>query len=168
MRLGTKWGIAIGAVWITSLIFMNLVIPHKPWAGIGWLLALAGFALQLVPGIHGAMKTGRVRAGLRAGFWSGLVCGLMAFLALAAIGYILAFVPGLPGAEFPKVDHILLHDNNYTPADFELLNVSDALGGALAFLFGICPLFGGIGGTFLGWAGIQLARTGGPPDVSLK
>ena len=43
-------------------------------------------------------------------------------------------------------------------------NVSDALGGALAFLFGICPLFGGIGGTFFGWAGIRIARTGGGPE----
>ena len=162
MRLGTKWGIAIGAVWITSLIFMNLVIPHKPWAGIGWLLALAGFALQLVPGIYGAMKTGRVRAGSRAGFWSSLVSGLMVFFILTAIGYVLAFVPGLPGAEFPKINHI------YISGEFELVNVSDALGGSLAILFGLCPLFGGIGGTFLGWAGIQLARTGGPPDVFVK
>lgn len=154
LRLGTRWGIAIGAVWIASLTSANLVIPHAFWAGIGFLLAFVAFALQFVPGAHLAIKTGKLRSGLRAGFWSGLISGLMVFLALAAIGYLCAFVPGLPGAEIPSANHA------YTAAEFERLNVTDALGGAFAFLFAGCPVFGVIGGTVVGWAGIRLERTG--------
>jgi hypothetical protein len=175
LRLGTRWGIANGAVWITSAIGFNLVTPHEPeTGGIFWLLALAGSALQLVPGIHGALKTRKVLAGLRAGFWSGIVSGLMVFFVIVAFGYVLALVPGRPGAEFPKKAHIYAPaagraiSSTEMAAESEMLDVSDALGGAFFVLFGFCPLFGGIGGRFFGWTGIMLARTGGPPDEPAK
>ena len=83
----------------------------------------------------------------------------MAFFALAAIGYILAFVPGLPGAEIPARHPV------YTAAEYETLNVMDAIGSALAeFLLG--GLLGIIGGTLGGSAGILLERTGRGPDIS--
>jgi hypothetical protein len=97
---------------------------------------------------------------MRVGFWSGLISGLIAFFALAVIGYVLALVPGLPGAEIPSADHV------YTAAEFERLNVIDALGGALAHLFLFGGVFSVVGGTVGGCAGILLARAGRGADVS--
>jgi uncharacterized protein (TIGR03435 family) len=160
LRLGTRWGVVVGFVWIASWITGNLIIPHRLGAQAAILLALVGFVLPFGAGAHGAIKTGKVRVGMRVGFWSGLISGVMVFLAGATLGYILAFVPGLPGAEIPSADHV------YTAAEFQRLNVLDALGGAFAHLFGIGGLFGAISGTLGGWAGILLERTGRGPEAS--
>jgi hypothetical protein len=96
---------------------------------------------------------------MRVGFWSGLISGLMAFLSLAAVGYILAFVPGLPGAEIPPAEL-------YTTLDYERLNVFDALGGGIAHLFGFGGVFATLSGMLGGCAGILLERTGRIPDPS--
>jgi hypothetical protein len=162
LRLGAIWGIAIGGIWIGSLIFENLVVPHGFGAKIGYRLALVGFSLPFVSGIHGAMKTGRVIGGMRVGFWGGLISGLIAFLALAVIGYVLAFVPDFPGAEIPSLDHA------YTALEFQRLNIFDALGGALAHLFLIGGVFGVIGGTVGGCVGRLMIRIGRGSSVSAR
>jgi hypothetical protein len=160
LRLGTKWGVAIGALWIAGHICGNLVVPHGLGAQAAIVFGLVAFALPFVAGAHAARKIGRFRAGMRVGFWSGLISGLMAFLSAAVIGYILAFIPGLPGAEIRSTDHI------YTAAEYQRVNVMDALGGALAHLFLIGGVFGVVGGTVGGCAGILLARTERGANVS--
>jgi hypothetical protein len=84
----------------------------------------------------------------------------MSFIAAAVIGYILAFVPGFPGAEIPPAGHI------YTAQEYQLLNVGDALGGAVALLFLICGAFGVVCGTVGGFVGSLLEGTGDGRDVS--
>jgi hypothetical protein len=153
LRLGTKWGVAIGALWIAGHICGNLVVPHGLGARAAIPFGLVAVALPFVAGAHAARKIGRLRAGMRVGFWSGLISGLMAFLSTVIIGYILAFIPGLPGAEIPSTDHV------YTATEFQRVNVMDALGGALAHLFLIGGVFSVVGGTVGGCAGILLART---------
>jgi len=148
LQLGTRWGVAIAAAWIGSLISLNLGIP------IGILLAVCGVALPFAAGAQVGIKTDRVRMGFRAGLWSGFIGGLLVFFALAPMGYIQGMIPGLPGAEIPSAQP-------YTAAQYLAVNVMDALGGAMAFLFMICPLLGVAGGIVGGWAGIRLARTGG-------
>jgi hypothetical protein len=150
LRLGTRYGIASGTLWMVGIIGANLGVP------ISLFLAFFSYVLPLVAGAHGGIKLWRVRAGMRVGFWSGLISGLIVFLGFMAFGYLLAFVPGLPGAEIPK-------DPGYTALEYQRLNVSDTLGYGLGHLF----LFGGIlsmiGGAVGGLAGILLARTGRGP-----
>ncbi len=151
LQLGTKWGLTIGTVWIVGYISANGYTPF------GFLPMFSALALSFICGAHGAIKTGRMRNGLRVGFWSGLVSGLMVFVALMAFGYVLAFVPGLPGAEIPKTP-------SYTATEYQRLNIFDVLGGSLAHLFVIGGLLGTIDGMVGGCAGILLARTGLSPE----
>src|SRR5262245_4431192 len=60
LRLGTRWGVAIGGLWIASLIGENIVIPHEIGGGVGALLAVVAFVFQFVPGVHGAIKIGKI------------------------------------------------------------------------------------------------------------
>lgn len=160
LRIGTKWGIAIGTLWTISYLCANLVIPHGLGAEIGVMLMFAAFLLPLASGSHGALKTGRIRDGIGVGFWSGLVSGLITFLGLVAIGYVLAFVPGFPGAEIPSSNHV------YTAREYEYANVSDVLGGSFAHLFLINGALGVICGTIGSCAAILLERTGRGPAPS--
>jgi hypothetical protein len=178
LRLGTAWGLTIGALQILGLVSGNLVGAHGIALFSPILLALVAFSLSFIAGAHGAIKTRKVSCGLRVGFWSGLISGLMTFLALAAIGYILAFVPGLPGAEIPSfAEHLYttlesqrvnIVDHVYTALEYQRLNVFDALGGGLAFLFGFGGIFSTVAGLVGGCAGILLERTGRIPDVSSR
>jgi hypothetical protein len=151
LRLGTRWGIAIGVLWTCAYIFGNLITPHGRGAQAAILLALVAFVLPFAAGFQGATRTGRIRDGMRAGFWSGFISGMMACLALAAIGYICALVPGFPGAEIPP-------GRFYTAEEYQRLNVMDALGGALAHLFVIGGIVGTIEGAAGGCAEVLLAR----------
>ena len=155
LRLGTRYGIAAGALWIGGYIALNLGMA------VGWLLALFAFSLPIVAGAHGSIKLWRVRAGMQVGFWSGLISGLMVFLAGMALGYILAYVPGLPGAEIPA-------NHAYTALEYEQSNVADTFGGALVHLFFFSGIFSVIGGTAGGFAGLLFVRTGEAPDTSRR
>jgi hypothetical protein len=155
LHLGTRWGIARAALLTFSLYGSNLV--GGAFMPFFMLLLIAAFPLPFIAGAHGAIKLNRLHAGVRVGFWSGLIGGLIGFLGLVALGYILAFFPGFPGAEIPSKTHV------YTALEFQQLNVADVLDGAMGmFVFGglICPLMGWVGGC----AGLLLARTGRPPE----
>lgn len=162
LRLGTRWGIAIGVLWIVLYVSVNLVIPHRLGAGIGVLLVLVALLLPFLSGAQGALKTGRIRDGIGVGFWSGLISGLLAFMGLMAVGYILAFVPGLPGAEIPS------NNRAYTAREYEYANVSDVLGGSLGHLFIINGAFGVIAGLIGSCAAIRLERTGRDPKLPFQ
>jgi hypothetical protein len=152
LRLGARYGIAIGALLISALFGGNFGF-WIPWP----LLALPAFLLPLAAGAHAAIKLWRVRAGLRVGFWSGLIGGIIVASALMAFGYVWAYVPGVPGAEIPR-------HAGYTAAEYAEVNLSDTLGGGLFFLFVFCGTFGVIGGALGGLTGVLLARTGRGPE----
>lgn len=160
LRLGTKWGIAAGVLWILAYLFANLVIPHGLGARVGVLLMGVAFLLPLASGSNGALKTGRARDGIAVAFWGGLVSGVMTFMGLVVIGYVLAFIPGFPGAEIPSLDHV------YTVPEYEYANVSDVLGGGFAHLFLINGALTVVVGTIGSCAAILLERTGRGHDVS--
>jgi hypothetical protein len=143
LRLGAKWGLALGTLWIAA--YKNFRLPF------GWLLVLAAFALPFIGGAHGVIKTGRMRNGMRVGFWSGLISGLMVFLVLAVSGYIGAFSG--TGDEIPRTPF-------YIAAEYQRVNIFDALGAGLVHLFG----FGGLLGTVQGTIGGLLVRTGLSPE----
>jgi hypothetical protein len=158
LQLGGRYGIAIGVLWSFALIGANFQI----WTVVPWpVLVISAFLLPLIVGAHAATRLWRVRAGMRVGFWSGLISGLMSFFVLMAIGYLCAFIPGIPGAEIP--DNI-----PYTSAEFEQLNVLDAFGGGLYFFFLIGGVYGVIAGAGGGLLGILLARTGRGPEESRR
>jgi hypothetical protein len=138
----------------SQLRFRKPCHSHQLGAQTSMLLALIAFALPFMSGAHGALRTGKIQSGLRVGFWGGLISGLMSFIAGAAIGYFLAFVPGFPGAELPPPGHV------YSVAEYQQLNVADALGGAIGFLFLICGAVAVISGTIGGCVGSLLARKG--------
>jgi uncharacterized protein (TIGR03435 family) len=147
LRLGTSYGIAIGVLWLVGVVGLNLRV------GMGFFPVILSYALPLVAGVHGGVRLWRVRAGMRVGFWSGLISGVVAFLGCMVFGYILAFVPGLPGAEIPAY-------HPYTAVEYQQENVADSLGGGSFQLFVFGGIFSVIGGTVGGLAGILLARTG--------
>jgi hypothetical protein len=153
LRLATRWGLALGTLWTLSLASANLVAGLQ----VFMLLTLAAVFVPFVVGAHLGIKTQRVLVGTRAGGWSGLVSGLMLFPALTLIGYLCAFIPGLPGAEIPR-------SLTYTATEFQSLNVFDALGGAFS-LFIFEGIFGLVAGTIGATAGILLERTGHDPDM---
>jgi hypothetical protein len=160
LRLGVRWGVSIGVLWIVAYLFTNLIIPHGLGARVGMLLMGVAFLLPLASGSHGALKTGRARDGIAVAFWGGLVSGVMTFMGLVVIGYVLAFIPGFPGAEIPSFDHV------YTATEYEYANVSDVLGGGFAHLFLINGALTVVVGTIGSCAAILLERTGRGHDVS--
>ena len=152
LRLGSTYGIAVGLLMMGGNLFLNFGV------GTGWLPVICALLLPFVAGAHAGVKIWRVSAGIRVGFWSGLISGLIMFLGLMAYGYILAFIPGIPGAEFPK-------NQPYTAIEYQIANVGDTLGGGLFFLFFGCVL-SVIAGAVGGLAGLLLARTGrGPGEI---
>jgi hypothetical protein len=152
LRLGAKWGLALGTLWIAAYSSWS-----RPVTWLTWLLMLAAFALPFICGAHGAVRTWKMSNGMRVGFWSGLISGLIVFLYRAALVYVLTFIFGLPGDEVPRTPF-------YTIAELHRVNIFDSLGNALVHLF----LFGGALGAIAGMAGgcaiILLARTGFSPE----
>jgi hypothetical protein len=151
LRLGTRYGLAVGAIEGFGLIAGNL----KMWPGIP-LVLLGVFLLPLVAGAHGAIKFWRVRSGARVAYCSGLISGLVVFPMIMVLGYTQAFLPGFPGAEIPR-------NHPYTAAEYQQVNVADSLGGGLAVAF-FGAQFGAFGGALGGLAGLLLARTGRTPE----
>jgi hypothetical protein len=123
----------------------NLIIPHALGAGIGALAAIVAAILPVAAGASGAARTGRIETGAWIGFWSGVVSGLITFLALAIVGNIVVRFPWLPGVEIPQgVDRAL------TPDELATFNVGDYLAGGISHLVLIgapfCSLAGTVGG----------------------
>ena len=97
---------------------------------------------------------------MRVGFWSGLVSGLMVFLAFAAFGCILAFVPGLPGAETVTLEGYF---RILSGMSWEVFEFPHTPGGMLSHVFGTGAFSGAIGG-LIGGCTVLIARTGLSPE----
>ena len=59
------------------MIFENVIIPHSIGAPVGNLLGIVAFLLPFVAGAASAIKSQRILTGLRVGFWSGAISGLI-------------------------------------------------------------------------------------------
>jgi hypothetical protein len=153
LNQGMKWGLAIGSAFVVEVVLANLVTPHKLGARIGVLAAAVAVVLPFIAGAINAVRTGRVRSGMRVGFWSGVISGLMTFVALAAAGYIVALIPGLPGAEMPA-------NGAGTEAELERHNVGEYMAAAINHLVGVGAVFCSVAGAVGGALGILVARAG--------
>jgi hypothetical protein len=145
LRYGARWGVVIGLAWTVEVIGGNLIIPHALGAKIGGLAAIVAAILPVAAGASGAARTGRIETGARIGFWSGIVSGLITFLALAIVGNIVVSFPWFPGVETPHgVDRALTADELAT------FNIGDYLAGGISHLVLIgapfCSLAGTLGG----------------------
>lgn len=145
LHYGARWGVVIGLVWIVEVVGGNVILPNSP---IGLLATLTAVILPAFAGAAGTAVTGRISTGARIGFWSGVVSGLITFVALASVGYLAASHP-----EF-------LHDQEippdigraYTAAELATYNLADYLAGGVSHLFIVGALFcsaaGALGGLF--------------------
>jgi len=161
LRLGAKWGIAIGLAWIG--LYASLGRGFVP----GLLLLPAAFLCSFICGAHGAGRTWRARNGMRVGFWSGLVSGLIAFLLRLSVAYRAAFNPGHPNPDWVRDTHIP-HRGFYTAAEYQHLHILDGIGGALTHLFLIGGLVCTVAGLVTGCAYVLLARTGLTPEEKTR
>lgn len=151
LRLGVKWGLAIGCGWaIVAIVPLNVFTPNDEVGAPIWFLGL--FSVLLLPFASGAataIKTGSVRLGMRVGFWSGVVGGLMGFLIFVTKGFAVAVILSLKGSAAQSI-------GVSEGIDFALVAAFYSM-----FVFG--SLYGGIAGTVGGWIGLRLYRTGEPP-----
>lgn len=85
LLIGTKAGLLLGALWVVEIGVVNflvapgVVVPSlRDPISVGAVVAVA--SLTVVLGAVSAFRTRRLMAGVRVGFWSGLVGGLIACL----------------------------------------------------------------------------------------
>ena len=144
LKRGVQWGVAIGCIWAGG--FLLKMIHDKDFVVLVALLALLA---PFMVGALSAIESGKVRMGLRAGFWSGMVGGLIGFFVFGAGGYLDALLSGLPVFAAMEADEF----------------ASLAMATYILFLYGpvFCPLAASVGG----WIGIQLERTGRATNVAI-
>ena len=138
----------IGLARTLEVIGGNVIMPHRLGVGIGVLAALAAAVLPAVAGAAGAATAGCIRTGARIGFWSGVVSGLITFLAAAAVGHLVVHFPELPGVTPQDVGRA------YTAAELATYNLGDYLGAGVSHPALIGAPFCGAAGAFgglLGW-----------------
>ncbi len=153
LRAGIGWGILVGMLWIVEVVAGNVLDTRQPGVQVLYYGAEgAAYGLPLVAGIWAARHTGQGTTGAQIGFWSGLVSGLITFLALMLVIYIgLALhlstlidpneLQSLPKAGVP---------------DAATYVVGDGLAGATSHLLLIGPGLGTLAGAIGGFIGVQL------------
>jgi hypothetical protein len=146
---GAKWGIVIGLAWTVEVLGGNVFSPHQFGSTVGLFAAIVAAVLPVTAGAAGTESTGRISTGLRIGFWSGVVSGLMTFLVLAGVGYLVVYIPGFPGLETPKNAGAAI-----TGKELAAYNVGDYLAGGISHLFLIGAIYCSAAGAF----GSLLAR----------
>ena len=151
LRHGARWGVLIGLAWTIEVVGGNVIMPHQFGAGIGVLAAVAAAIMSVVAGATGAARTGRMGTGARVGFWSGAVSGVITFITLASVGYLVVSVPGFPGVEFPRNVVRALTAN-----ELAAFNIGDYLAGGVSHLVIIGAPFCSAAGAFGGILGQAL------------
>lgn len=145
---GLLWGVAIGLAWAVEVAGGNLIVPHQVGARIGQVAAIVAATLPSVAGARGTMVTGRIGTGARIGFWSGVVSGVITFVALAVAGFLVVHFPGLPGLETPHHPATAL-----TAEELTAFNVGDYFAGEISHLVLIgapfCSVAGALGGLLM-------------------
>jgi hypothetical protein len=129
LRHGGRWGVLIGLAWTVEVVGGNVIVPHEFGAGIGVLAAVAAAIMPVIAGATEAARTGQIRRGARVGFWSGAVSGVITFIDLASVGYLVMSVPGFPGVEVPRNVVRALKAN-----ELAAFNIGDYLAGRVSHL----------------------------------
>lgn len=81
LREGVRWGLAVGCAWT---LFTIVPLGFTLWP----LALLVGTLSPWLAGALSAIKTKRVLTGMRVGFWSSAIGGLIGFLVAMVAGYI--------------------------------------------------------------------------------
>jgi hypothetical protein len=150
LHFGVKWGFAIGSAWTLVAIMPALIFAPREL----WLLgALSGILLPFASGAAGAIKSGKVRDGIRVGFWSGVVGGLMGFLIFMGIGFASVLIASL--RDSTALSSFLQSNRAGMPLEFAIYSM---------FLFG--TIWGSLAGVVGGWVGLKLYRTGEAPAAT--
>jgi hypothetical protein len=148
LHRGMRWGVLIGLVWTVEVVSGNLIMQHQLGSRIGGLAALLAAILPAIAGASGAVVTRRASTGARIGFWSGVVSGLITFVTIVAVGYLVVYFPGFPGVETPH--HV---SKALTAEELAAFNIGDYLAGGVSHLVLIgapfCSLAGLIGGLLM-------------------
>jgi hypothetical protein len=142
LRQGARWGLGIGLAWTVEIVGGNVVVPHTLGAGIGILAAISAALMPVFAGAAAAARTGRIGSGARVGFWSGAISGVITFLVLASVGYLVVSVPGFPGVEYPRNAEALTADQ------LAAFNIGDYLAGGVSHLVLIGAPFCSAAGAF--------------------
>ena len=104
--------------------------------------------MPVVAGATEVARTGQIGSGVRVGFWSGAVSGVITFVALASVGYLVVSVPGFPGVEAPRNVGRALTEN-----ELAAFNIGDYLAGGVSHLVVIgapfCSAAGAFGGVLV-------------------
>ncbi len=157
LRLGTLFGLLIGACWVVELYAANLA-----GTSAGWVLPvyrgstfMAGVVFPLAAGIVAAARTERSGTGAAVGFWSGLIGGLITFLALMGMTYV--FMSNFQ--QDPQNVRSYLESGERTLSAFI---VGDSLFASCSHLLLIGMLWGSVLGAVGGAIGLSLARARKP------
>ena len=137
LKRGVQWGVAIGCIWAAG--FLLTMIHDNEFVVLVALLALLA---PFMVGALSAIESGKVRMGLRAGFWSGMVGGLIGFFLFASGGYLRAWLSGVGVFAY-------MESNEFGAMQLATYTL---------FLYG--PVFCPVAATVGGWIGIQLEKTG--------
>ena len=86
LRLGVRWGLAIGCAWaIVAIVPFNVFETIAEFGVSLWLLGVfSGVLIPFVSGASVAIQTENPQMGMRVGFWGGVVGGLIGFLIFMA------------------------------------------------------------------------------------
>ena len=141
----------IGLAWTVEVVGGNVIVPHPLGARIGVLAAVAAAIMPVVAGATVVARTGRIGSGARVGFWSGVVSGVITFVALASVGYLVVSVPGFPGVEVPR--NVV---RELTANELAAFNIGDYLAGGVSHLVIIGAPFCSAAGAFGGVLGRAL------------
>jgi hypothetical protein len=88
-RLGLNWGLLIAFFWLIEMTTGNLLDAQSGLVRILYFgSSILAFSLPLFAGIWGTRQSGKIRMGMLAGLWSGIISGLLAFLILMTITYL--------------------------------------------------------------------------------
>jgi hypothetical protein len=151
-----RWGAVTGALWWIEILEANV------WRLSGLWLALLYFgaatAAYLMPGVAAALtarRTGRWRAGLAAGLWSGMVGGLLTFLGGTAMLWL--FNATFLHDPQTMQEYLRAYARGLAP-DLQTYVVGDLLAGLIAHL----AVIGVVLGAMVGAIGASIGRALGP------
>jgi len=124
---GARWGVVIALAWIVEVVGGSLILPGSP---VGPLATIVAVLLPAVAGASGTAVTGRIDTGARIGFWSGVLSGMITFLAMASVGYLAATFPELLREQETPPDI----GRAYTAAELGTYYIADYLASGVSHL----------------------------------
>jgi hypothetical protein len=160
VRQGATFGLLVGAMWIVEVLAGNIGDAALAWVRVVYYAAiLAVVAFTLVGGIIGGQRSGRFESGALLGLWSGLVSGLIVFLA----GMLL---PALFMSVLQGDAQTIAEFHRSGTADISTYIVGDSIVGFTNHLW-LGPLLGLLLGAIGGFIGANLTRPAGGAITSI-